>query len=214
MASLLLAAALVPLAAAQTATPSPSPSPASLCNARLVAGNGTNGEPPEGSQAAISGLGNVHGLVANGTVMYVSDGLHLKVRRLDLRTGAITTFLGNGGGSGTFLGELATQAPLGWTQQGAILPNGDFAVCARCTAMAVSQVSATPGCKGSPRQSRRAIRYAYAGHFAGVRGGGQRHLSGGRQHRAEWRVEQHDRVRRHARAGAVGQRRAVHLQLQ
>jgi hypothetical protein len=127
-----------------TPTPSitPSPSPASLCNVRLVAGNGSDLQPLEGAQAVSSGLGNVHGLVANGSLLYVTDRLHLKVRRIDLRTGAITTFLGNGGSTGTVAGELATQAPLGILNQGAILPNGDLAIAAtgRCLVVGVSQV--------------------------------------------------------------------------
>jgi hypothetical protein len=144
----LLAAAVVATALGQSATPtpsvtaSPSPSPASLCNVRLVAGNGSDLQPLEGAQAVSSGLGNVHGLVANGSLLYVTDRLHLKVHRIDLRAGAITTFLGNGGSTGTIAGELATQAPLGILAQGAILPNGDLAMTAagRCLVVGVSQV--------------------------------------------------------------------------
>jgi hypothetical protein len=123
----------------------PSPSPASLCNARLVAGNGTTIRPPEGAQAVSSGLGLVGGLVANGSLLYVTDFTFLTIRRIDLRTGAIFTFLGNGGSSGSYLGELATQAPAGSMLQGEILPNGDLAMTAtdRCVVVAVSQVSAT-----------------------------------------------------------------------
>jgi hypothetical protein len=145
---LLAAAVVVATALGQSATPtpsvtpSPSPSPASLCNVRLVAGNGTDTQPAEGAQAASSGLGNVHGLVANGSLLYVSDVTFFRVRRIDLRTGAITTFLGNGGTSGTYAGELATQAPLGSLTQGAILPSGDLAIAvtARCLVVGVSQV--------------------------------------------------------------------------
>jgi hypothetical protein len=120
----------------------PSPSPASLCNARLVAGNGTTLQPLDGAQAVASGLGSVSGLAANGSLLYVSDEMHRRVRRIDLRTGAITTFLGNGASTGTFVGEVATQAPMGIMLHGAILPNGDLAVSSltRCVVVAVSQV--------------------------------------------------------------------------
>jgi hypothetical protein len=123
-------------------TPSPSPSPAALCNVRLVAGDGTNTQPSEGAQAVSSGLGNVHGLVANGSLLYISDDLYGRVRRIDLRTGAISTFLGNGGAAGTYAGELATQAPLGAMRQGVVLPSGDLAMTSAdpCVTVGVSQV--------------------------------------------------------------------------
>jgi hypothetical protein len=134
------------ITASSTGTPTPSitpsPSPASLCNVRLVAGNGTDLQPLEGAQAASSGLGYVHGLVANGSLLYVSDTLFNRVRRIDLRTGAITTYLGNGGSTGTYAGELATQAPLGSMMQATILPSGDLAIAVtgRCVVVGVSQV--------------------------------------------------------------------------
>jgi hypothetical protein len=133
-------------------TPSLSPSPASLCNVRLVAGNGVSTQPSEGAQAVSSGLGNVHGLVANGSLLYVSDVAFSRVRRIDLRTGAITTFLGNGGSSGTYAGELATQAPLDYMLQGAVLPNGDLVMTAtaRCLVVGVSQVRRA-ACSGRRR---------------------------------------------------------------
>jgi hypothetical protein len=123
-------------------TPSASPSSASLCNARLVAGSGSSTEPGEGAQAASSGLGGVHGLVANGSMLYVSDASFNRIRRIDLRTGAITTFLGNGGSTGTYAGELAAQAPIGLMLQATILPSGDLATTAagRCLVVGVSQV--------------------------------------------------------------------------
>jgi hypothetical protein len=128
--------------ASPTPSITPSPSPVARCVIRHVVGNGSTLQPLPGAQAATSGHGLVPGLVANGSFLYIGDTTHLRVRRLDLRTGAITPFLGNGLGTGTYVGVAAVSAPVGQTTEPIMLQNGDYAVAAfaRCAVVAVSQV--------------------------------------------------------------------------
>ncbi len=70
----------------------------------------------DGGPAANASFAAPHNLVADGQGnLYIADTLHYRVRRLDARTGIVTTFAGTGmkGTSGD--GGPATEAGLDWT---------------------------------------------------------------------------------------------------
>jgi sugar lactone lactonase YvrE len=68
-----------------------------------VAGNGTPGYIGDNNQATSAELDNPLGLAVNpsGTLLYIADTGNNVVRQVNLTTGVITTFAGNGFGAGT-----------------------------------------------------------------------------------------------------------------
>jgi sugar lactone lactonase YvrE len=109
----------------------------------LVAGNGTESFSGDGGVAASAGISSPGALAftADGSVLYVADNGNLRVRRVELATGIITTFAGNGlieggippGGSiptpdGD--GGPATSAAFGGNVGGiAVRPTGEVLLC-------------------------------------------------------------------------------------
>ncbi len=64
----------------------------------LIAGNGTESFSGDGGVAVSAGLGKPGALAfnADGTLLFIADNGNLRVRRVDMVTGIITTFAGNG----------------------------------------------------------------------------------------------------------------------
>ena len=93
-----------------------------------IAGNGTSGYTGDNNPATSAELRNPSGIAVNpaGTVLYIGDSGNNVVRMVNLATGIITTFAGNGFGSGTTGGGYtgdngpATSAEM-WSPSGVAL---------------------------------------------------------------------------------------------
>ena len=72
-------------------------------NITTVAGNGTTGYTGDNNQAISAEFDNPLGIAVNssGTLLYIADTGNNVVRQVNLTTGVITTFAGNGFGAGT-----------------------------------------------------------------------------------------------------------------
>ncbi len=97
----------------------------------LVAGNGTESFSGDGGVAVSAGLDRPGALAFNaeGTVLFIADNGNLRVRRVDMLTGIIATFAGNGlveGVAPAGDGGPATSAAFGGNIGGiAVRANGD-----------------------------------------------------------------------------------------
>jgi len=115
----------------------------SVCNIRTAVGNGIPGSTGDGGPASAATLNIPSGLTTDATSLYAAESTGARLRRLSLVTGTVTTYLGTGSPTGTFLGVNATAANVGVLSFVVVLPNRDVAVgsTTRCTVVAVDGVS-------------------------------------------------------------------------
>ena len=79
-----------------------------------IAGNGTEGFSGDGGPALQAQFHGVYSIAVNTdeTAVYVADLENRRIRRIDLKTGIITTVAGNGTKGVPEDGAVATQSPL------------------------------------------------------------------------------------------------------
>ena len=117
-----------------------------------IAGNGTSGYTGDNNPATSAELRNPSGIAVNpaGTVLYIGDSGNNVVRMVNLTTGIITTFAGNGSGSGTTGGGYtgdngpATSAEM-WSPSGVALDASGNLYIADTYNSAIRKVSASTG---------------------------------------------------------------------
>ena len=79
----------------------------------LVAGNGTAGYSGDGGAATAAALDDPYGLVFDATGnLYFADELNSRIRKINISTGVISTFAGNGTGGYSGDGGAATSAAI------------------------------------------------------------------------------------------------------
>ena len=119
-------------------------------NITTVAGNGTTGYTGDNNQATSAELDNPLGLAVNpsGTLLYIADTGNNVVRQVNLTTGVITTFAGNGFGAGTTSGgytgdnNAATGAEM-WHPSGVALDSNGNLYIADTYNLAIREVIAS-----------------------------------------------------------------------
>ncbi len=92
-----------------------------------IAGTGTHGYTGDNGPATSAELGTPWGLALNGagTVLYIADSDNNAIRRIDLTTGTITTFAGNGTGASTGDNGPATSASMISPRSVVVDPSGN-----------------------------------------------------------------------------------------
>jgi hypothetical protein len=104
-----------------------------------MVGIGTAGSGGDGGQSTAATVNYPFGLFANATWLYVAEDAGARLRRVDLTSGIITTVLGTGSTTGSFLGVAPTSSNLGILALVVVLPNGHLAAGggSRCTVVGV-----------------------------------------------------------------------------
>ncbi|WP_109488638.1 FG-GAP-like repeat-containing protein [Occallatibacter savannae] len=80
----------------------------------VLAGNEYNGNSGDGGPATSAELGSPSLLAIDGSGLYIADLSNLNIRRVDLNSGTISTYAGNGTGSASGNGGPATAAGIGY----------------------------------------------------------------------------------------------------
>jgi len=134
-----------------TRSSSPSASPASVCNIRTIVGTGGASSSGDGGQATSATLNAPHGVVSNGTVLWVSEDWGFRVRQVDLSSGRIKTVMGSGGSSGSFIGVAATSAGIGNIGHLFTLASGQLVVpvYTRCAFLVITPAEITASIAGT-----------------------------------------------------------------
>jgi sugar lactone lactonase YvrE len=109
-----------------------------------VAGNGTVGYTGDGGPATAAELADPDGLAVSGNNLYISDTGRYVVRKVDLKSGIITTFAGTGTGGYSGDGGPATAAKLDGPYQIAVDTSGDLFI-ADTDNNVIREVSAATG---------------------------------------------------------------------
>lgn len=80
----------------------------------VLAGNEYNGNSGDGGPASSAELGSPSTLAIDGSSLYIADLSNLNIRRVDLTSGTISTYAGDGTGSASGNGGPATAAGIGY----------------------------------------------------------------------------------------------------
>lgn len=110
----------------------------------VVAGNGYFGSSGDGGPGTSATLGNPGALALDGSILYISDLGNYTIRRLDLTTGIITAFAGNGSCTISGDGGLATAAGICYAT-GLAVDSAHNLDISESTAGSIRQVNADTG---------------------------------------------------------------------
>jgi hypothetical protein len=127
------------LTAAVAVTPTPSPSPLSVaaCKITTYVGDGTASSAGDGGSFSAASINGPRDVLRLSDRTLILEEAGARVRSVNRTTGVITTILGNGGTTGSFLGVSPLSANVGTLSQMCIAGNGHLVVTAfaRCTAV-------------------------------------------------------------------------------